>query len=98
LAVERATEETEARRFIEAWTCNTNNLDPFCNAIPDGATAVIDPYTVYEIYYAFGSAKLLVAQPNGAFASAPGHYPSGFRGLLTAKINGEAVETTFMIR
>jgi hypothetical protein len=40
----------------------------------------------------------LSPQPSGGFASAPGQYPSGFRGRLKAKIGGEAVETPFMIR
>jgi hypothetical protein len=40
----------------------------------------------------------LQEKPVGQFKSAPGNFPSGFRGQLNAKINGETVETTFVLR
>ena len=40
----------------------------------------------------------LAPQANGGFATGPGRFPAGFRGQLTATINGEAVETTFVAR
>jgi hypothetical protein len=40
----------------------------------------------------------LAPQPKGGFSSGSGHFPSAFRGQLTAKINGESVETAFVVR
>jgi hypothetical protein len=40
----------------------------------------------------------LSPQAQGGFASAPGPYPSAFRGTLNATIGGEAIEANFMIR
>lgn len=37
-------------------------------------------------------------KPVGQFKSAPGSFPSRLRGQLNAKINGENVETTFVLR
>jgi prepilin-type processing-associated H-X9-DG protein len=50
------------KNSISSWTFFTGNTDPYGDAIPDGATSSIDPYTGYELYFAFGSAKLGVYQ------------------------------------
>jgi hypothetical protein len=35
---------------------------------------------------------------SGKYASEPGTFPDGFKGELDAKVNGEAVQTSFTIR
>ena len=45
-----------------------------------------------------GSIVPLSPQTQGGFASAPGPFPSAFRGQLNAKLGGEAVNANFMIR
>jgi hypothetical protein len=69
--------------------------------LPDGTTALSPAPTDVTVKIGTGSGSPVVAlapQAKGGFASAPGHYPSSFRGQLTAKINGEAVETMFVVR
>jgi hypothetical protein len=35
---------------------------------------------------------------SGKYVSEPGTFPDGFKGELDAKVNGEAVQASFMIR
>jgi len=68
---------------------------------PDGTTEISPAPTDVTVKIGTGSssaAVVLAPQAKGGFASAPGHFPSGFRGQLSAKINGEDVETTFVVR
>jgi hypothetical protein len=68
---------------------------------PDGSTEMSPAPTDVTIKVGAGeSAKVvpLSPQPQGGFASAPGPFPSAFRGTLTATIGGEPIETYFMIR
>jgi hypothetical protein len=37
-------------------------------------------------------------KPGEGFASSPGNFPSGFRGRLSAKLDGNPIETTFLVR
>jgi len=50
------------KNTISSWTYNMNNLDPYNNAIPDGAIAAFDTYDPQEIFYQFGKARLGVYQ------------------------------------
>jgi len=68
---------------------------------PDGKTEISPAPTDVMVKVGTGAASSAVAlapQARGGFASSPGHFPSGFRGQLNAKINGEAVETIFVVR
>jgi hypothetical protein len=70
---------------------------------PDGTTEISPAPTDVTVTIGAGStgpAVALAPQPKGGFASPPGHFPfaSGFRGQLNAKINGETIETTFVVR
>jgi hypothetical protein len=47
---------------------------------------------------ASSTAVPLAPQTKGGFVSAPAYFPPSFRGQLLAKINGESVETTFVVR
>jgi hypothetical protein len=35
---------------------------------------------------------------DGSFVSKPGDFPAGFRGALAAKLGGEAIEATVLVR
>lgn len=73
---------------------------------PDGATEMTPPPT--DVTVKIGSAEKntavsLTPQTKGSeggvpFAAPPGNYPEAFRGELSAKINGETVETQFSFR
>jgi hypothetical protein len=68
---------------------------------PDGTADMSPPPT--EVMVKVGTAEngqvvALAPQGKGGFASAPGRFPSGFRGVLTARVDGEAVEAPFLIR
>jgi len=68
---------------------------------PDGTTEMSPAPTDVTVKVGTGSdtpVVTLTPQANASFASAPGHFPHGFRGQLNAKINGEPVETTFVVR
>jgi hypothetical protein len=67
---------------------------------PDGSTELSPAPTEVTIKVGVGdSAKVvpLSSQAQGGFASAPGTYPSAFRGTLNATIGGEPIEANFMI-
>jgi len=68
---------------------------------PDGTTEMSPPPTdvMVKVNTVPESPSVALAlRPKGGFASAPGAFPSGFRGSLTAKIGGEAIEAPFLIR
>jgi hypothetical protein len=68
---------------------------------PDGSTEMKPSPTDVKVQVGAGdSAKVVVLSPQaqGGFASAPGPFPSGFRGVLTATIDGQPIEANFMIR
>jgi hypothetical protein len=67
---------------------------------PDGSTELSPAPTDVSVRIggATGQVVPLSAQTGGGFASAPGRYPSGFRGTLSAKIDGEPIEVNFVIR
>jgi hypothetical protein len=74
---------------------------------PDGRTEMTPAPTEVSVKLGTGSNSQVIplATQSGSggaggnsFASLPGHFPSGFRGELSAKINGEDVATTFSIR
>jgi prepilin-type processing-associated H-X9-DG protein len=50
------------KNTINSWSYNTGNLDPYGNALPDGATAAPDTIYPYDLFYQFGTAKLGVYQ------------------------------------
>jgi hypothetical protein len=69
---------------------------------PDGTTEMNPPPS--DVTVKIGAASntspvtLAPRAKGGGFATAPGRFPSGFRGILTAKIAGEPVEAPFLIR
>jgi hypothetical protein len=68
---------------------------------PDGTTEMSPPPGDVKIKVGAGdSVKVVPLSPEaqGGFASAPGPFPSAFRGTLTATIAGESIEANFMIR
>jgi hypothetical protein len=68
---------------------------------PDGTTELRPAPTDVTVKVGTGSGSpvvLLTPQARTGFASPPGHFPSGFRGQLNARINGETVESTFVVR
>jgi hypothetical protein len=72
---------------------------------PDGTSAMSPAPTDLRVKLGTGSDSPVVPlEPQAktgdgsGFASPPGFYPSGFRGQLEAKINGEPVEVTFVVR
>jgi hypothetical protein len=72
---------------------------------PDGTSAMSPAPTDVKVKFGTGSDSPVVplepqakAGDGSGFASQPGFYPSGFRGQLEAKINGEPVEATFVVR
>lgn len=68
---------------------------------PDGTTEMNPPPTEVTVKVGRVSNSPVVTlepQAKGGFASSPGRFPAGFRGVLTAKIDGAAVETSFLIR
>jgi hypothetical protein len=68
---------------------------------PDGTTEISPAPTDVSVKVGIGAGSPVVAlapQTKGGFASQPGHFPTSFRGQLTAKINGETVESVFVVR
>jgi hypothetical protein len=68
---------------------------------PDGTTEMSPAPTDVTIRVGAGDSGLVVPlspQAQGGFASAPGKFPTAFRGQLDAKIGGEPIEANFMIR
>ncbi len=67
---------------------------------PDGSTELSPAPTDVSVRIGGESGQVvpLTAQTGGGFASAPGRFPSGFRGTLSAKIDGELTEVNFVIR
>ncbi|MHB1562284.1 MAG: hypothetical protein ACYC61_32995, partial [Isosphaeraceae bacterium] len=67
---------------------------------PDGSTELSPAPTDVSVRIGGESGQVipLAAQAGGGFASAPGRYPSAFRGTLNAKIDGQPVEAGFVIR
>lgn len=67
---------------------------------PDGTTEMSPAPTDVTIKIGgdMGSDLPLSPQPRGGFATAPGLYPTAFRGRLRARIDGQPIEAYFMIR
>lgn len=67
---------------------------------PDGSTELSPAPTDVSVRIGGESGQVvpLSAQTGGGFASAPGRYPSAFRGTLSAKIDGQPIEAGFVIR
>jgi hypothetical protein len=68
---------------------------------PDGTTDLSPSPTDVTIKVGAGDSAQVVGltpQAQGGFASAPGHYPTAFRGTLNANLGGESLEASFMIR
>jgi hypothetical protein len=71
---------------------------------PDGTTAMSPAPTDVRVKLGTGLESPVVSLEaqsktgESGFASQPGYYPSGFRGQLDAKINGEPVEAMFVVR
>jgi hypothetical protein len=81
-------------------TGSTNTISVFFYE-PDGTTPLSPVPTEVAVKVGTTADSRTVAlrpQSQGGFTSDPGQYPSGFRGILSAKIDGEAVEATFLIR
>ncbi len=67
----------------------------------DGTTELTPAPTDVTVKLGVGDSSQAVPlspQSQGGFASTPGAYPSSFRGRLNAKIGGEPIEATFLIR
>jgi hypothetical protein len=68
---------------------------------PDGTIDLSPSPTGVTIKVGAGDSAQVVRltpQAQGGFASAPGHYPTAFRGTLNANLGGESLETNFMIQ
>jgi hypothetical protein len=90
-----------AERGSRAKTANSSIVVYFYQS--DGTTAMNPAPTDVTVKVGTGasspSVELLPQEkPAGQFKSAHGTFPSGFRGQLSAKINGEIVETPFILR
>jgi len=68
----------------------------------DGTTPMSPAPTNVTVKVATGDAipavTLSTQSSDGGFVSSPGHFPAGFRGQLSATIDGEDVESPFLIR
>jgi hypothetical protein len=68
---------------------------------PDGTTEMSPAPSDVKIKVGAGDSSKVIPlsdRPQGGFASAPGPFPSAFRGTLTATIDGQPIEANFMIR
>jgi hypothetical protein len=68
---------------------------------PDGTTEINRAPTDVTVTVGTGTGSPVVTlapQDKGGFASPPGHFPSAFRGQLSAKLDGQTVEATFVVR
>jgi hypothetical protein len=70
---------------------------------PDGTSEMNPGPTEVKVKVGTGEKSAVVdlsPQPKeaGKYASEPGTYPDGFNGQLDAKVNGEAVQVSFVLR
>jgi hypothetical protein len=98
-------EEATTSRGSKSKTGPTNTILVYFYQ-PDRTTEMSPAPTDVTVKVGFGpespavplSPRAKGADSPSGFASTPGPYPSGFRGQLSAKIGGEAVEAPFLFR